>query len=358
VLALVVAGVALVLARGKPRGAPPNTSVAKVTTTTAKAVAPPPPVAAAVAGWRALPVPITAALVLPGPAGQFVVVGGQVGSGQSATGAFLVSTATGTLHLVANLVAGAGDTAGAVLRGRYYVFGGVSGGPGGTAGSLVQSFPVPGSAAFPVPGSATGAFPVSAIASGQLPAPRAGAGAVAVGPVAYLVGGYSGQAAAATVLKTADGSTFVPAARLAVPVRDAAVGALHGQVYIFGGARPVSSGHPPSGVTVTWEPVADIQHFDPATGEVTVVGHLPLPVSGAVAANLGGHLYVAGGETPLGLNSTIWGFEATRGAVVASGHLPVPVSGAGAAVVGSSAWLVGGARAGHPVGTVQVLHLR
>jgi hypothetical protein len=295
--------------------------------------------------WRSLPVPITAALVLPGPAGQLVVVGGEVASGQSATGAFLVNPATGALRLVANLAVGVHEAAGAVLGGRDYVFGGASGGLGGPISSVVQSFPAPTTTQ---PGAA-----VAAVASGHLPAPRAADVAVTVGTATYLVGGYSGPAAVAKVLRTSDGSTFTPVGNLAVPVRDAAVGALDGQIYVFGGAKPVASVH-----GVDWEPVADIQRFDPTSGEASIIGHLPLAVSGAVAANLGGHLYVAGGDTALGANATIWGFEATRGAVVVSGHLPVPVSGAGAADDSGGVWLIGGTRAGRPVGSVQVLRLR
>jgi hypothetical protein len=290
-------------------------------------------------------VPITAALVLPGPAGQLVVVGGEVASGQSATGAFLVNPATGALRLVANLAVGVHEAAGAVLGGRDYVFGGASGGLGGPISSVVQSFPAPTTTQ---PGAA-----VAAVASGHLPAPRAADVAVTVGTATYLVGGYSGPAAVAKVLRTSDGSTFTPVGNLAVPVRDAAVGALDGQIYVFGGAKPVASVH-----GVDWEPVADIQRFDPTSGEASIIGHLPLAVSGAVAANLGGHLYVAGGDTALGANATIWGFEATRGAVVVSGHLPVPVSGAGAADDSGGVWLIGGTRAGRPVGSVQVLRLR
>ncbi len=274
--------------------------------------------------------------MLPGPPGELLVTGGEVASGSSGNGAYLVSSATGKLALYANLVAGVRDTAGAVLAGEVYLFGGAAQAPTST----VQSFTAPIGQASQT---------VSASATGSLPATRAGDTAVLVGTTAYIVGGYDGPSADGQVLGTTDGATFAVVARLPVPVRDAAVSATGGQIYVFGGAAPGPAG---------WGPVSDIQHVNPVTGKAAVVGHLPVPLEGAVAFNLSGRLYVAGGHGPAGWNPTVYGFQPATGKVVAAGHLPHAVSGAGATVVSGVAWLVGGDSAkGAPTGWVQTVRL-
>lgn len=293
-------------------------------------------VAAAATPWQ-LPVPVTEALVVPGPAGELLVAGGLTASGTSGNGVFLLSTATGKLTLYANLVAGVHDVAGAVLAGEVYLFGGAQAAPTAT----VQSFSAPLGAAS----SQT----VSASATASLPATRAGDGAVLVEATAYVVGGYDGHAADGQVLATTDGTSFAVVAKLPVAVRDAAVSATGGQIYVFGGAALGPGG---------WGPVADIQHVDPVTGKASVVGRLPVPLEGAVAFNLSGRLYVAGGHGPAGWNGDIYGFQPATGKVVVAGHLLHPVSGPGAAVEGGVAWLVGGDSAsGAPSGWVQTVRL-
>jgi hypothetical protein len=324
-----------------------KTAAPTVPTTTArkavKPVSPPAAVAVSVEPWQ-LPVPITEALVLPGPPGKLLVAGGLIASGSSGNGAFLVSTSDGKLSLYANLLAGLHDTAGTDLAGNEYVFGGLAGGPSATVES------------FAAPGTGTAAGTVNATATGTLPAARAGGSAVTIGATAYIVGGYDGPSADGQVLATSDGTSFAVVAKLPVPVRDAAVTAVGGQIYVFGGSAPPSELAAPAGGH--WGPVADIQHVNPVTGKATVVGHLPTPLEGAVAVNLAGRVYVAGGHGPLGWSGTVYGFEPATGRVVVAGHLPHPVSGAGATVEGGVAWLVGGdSPSGAPVGWVQAFRL-
>lgn len=296
-------------------------------------------VAASVEPWQ-LPTPIQGALVMPGPSGELLVTGGEVASGSAGNGAFLVSTSTGKLNLYANLVSGVYDTAGANLAGNEYVFGGLSGSPSATI-STVESFAAPGT------GSAPGS--VNATTSGALPAARAGEAAVTVGAAVYIVGGYDGPAPDQQVLATSDGTSYAVVAKLPVPVRDAAVTATGGQIYVFGG-EALAGGR--------WTPVADIQHVDPVTGKSAVVGHLPAPLEGGVAVNLAGRVYVAAGHGPAGFNSTIYGFAPATGELYAAGHLPHAVSDPGYTVKGGTAWLVGGnSAAGQPVGWIQTFHL-
>ena len=337
--------------------------------------------------------PIGQALVLPGTNGQLLVVGGEPVSGPPAKGAFLVGTSGNGLRLAATLASGVKDASGLALRGQDVVFGGA--GPSPT--SAVQTFTVPSSgAAHGTAGTgATTATAVAAAATGSMPGPRAGSGAVKVGATAYVVGGYDGAAPDAQILATNDASTFRVAGTLPLPVRNPAVAAVGGQIYVFGGEALVQAGPAaPSGASKasgkqarhqtvptvgraangrsrasstssttaavhtspSWGPVADIQRFDPASGKATVVGHLPTAVEGAVAVTLDGHIYVAGGRGPAGTNAKIWGFEQQVGRVVVAGTLPTPVAGAGATVMGSEAWLVGGRAAdGKLIGSLQTI---
>jgi len=336
---------------------------------------PPPSVHSALAPWRPLPIPISEALLLPGPDNKLLIVGGEVPDGTSGSGVFLMTTSTGALEQVANLEAGVHDASGATLGDEDYIFGGKA----VLVTSTVQSFPAPsapsaGSPTTKAPSStATTTSVVAATATGALPEPRAGSAAVSIGTTVYIVGGYHGDSAQASVLATSDGGTFTTVARLPVAVRNAAVATAGGYIYVFGGEAwraPVTAkvAHPttttlnftsaPKTVTshlaLTWAPVADIQRVDPATGQATVVGRLPASLQGAVAVTINGNIYVAGGMGRAGVNGLIWGFEPADSGLTVAGHLKVPVAGAAAATVGSTAWLVGGESVGgHLVGSVQ-----
>ena len=106
-----------------------------------------------------------------------------------------------------------------------------------------------------------------------------------------------------------------------------------------------------------------VQVVDPTTGSASVVGELPLPIEAALAVNLGGTVYVAGGDTTGGPSSlepvaSIYAFDAADGRLLRAGSLPVPVSNAAVAVLGTRAWVVGGELAGGtPTAAVQVLSL-
>jgi hypothetical protein len=102
----------------------------------------------------------------------------------------------------------------------------------------------------------------------------------------------------------------------------------------------------------------------------------------AAAVNLGGNVYLAGGERPsaagltpgvgttqlhgwasatmaqtAGLSAVgdIWSFTPSTAAMVLAGRLQVPTSHAGVAVDGNTAWLVGGEEGSTVLGTVQMI---
>ena len=318
-----------------------------------------PAIEAGLLPWR-LPTPLSREVVLTA-GGRLLVVGGLHGS-VSEPGIFSVDSMSGSVRSVGSLPAGVHDAAGALVGGQGVVFGG--GSPATVPG--VESFTPP-----PPPGH-LGSYPSArATTSAQLPQPRSDATAATIGSRAYIVGGYTGSQPDATVLSTADGRTFRSVASLPVPVRYPAVAALGGKLFVFGG-QAVSG--PQSG-----QPVDDIQAVDPGTGSASVVGHLPEPLQGAAAAVLGGHIYLAGGDTSTpqtarpgvgttqlspavsphqpGLTtvSTIWSFDPVRKRMLVAGRLQVPVSHAGVSVLGSRAWIVGGETGGTQLSAVQMM---
>src|ERR1019366_9475293 len=121
-----------------------------------------------------------------------------------------------------------------------------------------------------------------ATVTGRLPGPRSDLSAVTAGGTAYILGGYDGAAYDASVLATTDGRRFRTVARLPEPVRYPAVAVLAGQIWVFGGQTP-------AGITSV------IQRVSPGSGQATVAGHLPRPMSGGAAFTRGGDSKPGGG---------------------------------------------------------------
>jgi outer membrane protein assembly factor BamB len=301
--------------------------------------------------WQ-LPAAISREVVLPAAGGQLTLLGGLTAGGTSADEIFSLDPADGSIQTLGSLPAGVHDAAGAVVRGRDVVFGG--GSP--TTVATIDAFQPGG------PGTGT----AGALVAGQLPAPRSDAVAVSVGKTSYVVGGYDGTHPDGAVLATTDGTTFTTVARLRVPVRYPAVAALGGDLYVFGGEPVGGSGGP----------VNLIQLVVPSRHAVSVVGHLPEPLVGAVAMVVGGAIYVAGGSSPgaqttvAGVGSalpppppgtggttvsTIWAFDPKADRLLPAGRLQQAVAYGGATVVGSTAWIVGGEANGSPLPVVQML---
>jgi len=360
------------------------------------------PIPAAESGllpWR-LAAPISRAVVLPGTGSQLVVLGGLTTGDTSSSGVYTLDTSDGHLTEVGHLSGPLHDAAASIVGGQDDVFGG----GGATTVATVQSFPAPGSGS----GTVTPPGPTATVV-GSLPQTRSDATAVTIGATSYVVGGFDGTNADPDVLATTDGHSFRSVASLPVPVRYPAVAALGGRIYVFGG-QAITGTH-------AGQPVDDIQVIDPGRHTAALNGHLPEPLSGAMAVNVGGFVYVAGGEstapqpstpgvgtTQIGAPSTsnpgagksgaitdafvsggntpaptsasgrspavltatgssattstvssIWAFNPTSAQLAPAGRLQVPVSHAGVSVIGSTAWLVGGESNGTQVTTVQML---
>jgi hypothetical protein len=324
--------------------------------------------AAAEAGlmpWH-LTVPISREAAVAGPGNRLIIMGGLTAGGASASGIYAVRTATGAARYLGALSAPRHDAAAAVIGGHTLIFGGGS----QVSIATVQSFVLPGQGAH--------APATTATTVGSLPMPRSDVAGVTIGRTAYLAGGYDGSRPDAAVLATTNGRNFTTVARLPVPVRYPAVAALAGQVFVFGG-QAVTGPH-------AGAPVDVIQAINPARHSAAVIGHLPEPLTGAVAVTVGGELFVAGGQSPaahppvpgLGMTqlsrgetsrgagteasssatttvSTIWAFDPATKRLLPAGHLQVPVSHAAVAVTGATAWIIGGESGGALVAAVQML---
>jgi hypothetical protein len=244
--------------------------------------------------------------------GNLLITGGLTRQSITTSAITQLNPVTGRATRAGRLARPSHDAAGAVLGGRPYLFG------GGVHTSLaaVQSLRRRGTTV-----------------AGQLPGPRSDLSAVTLGGTAYLVGGYDGARYDAAVLATANGTAFRQVARLPVPVRYPAVAGVGKDIWVFGGQTP-------AGLTPT------IQRVDLATGRAAVAGRLPAPVSAATAITLGGRIFIAGGQVA-GHGGTVasravLAFDPASRSVTAAGTLPVPVSNAAAAVIGGTAWVVGG----------------
>ncbi|MHB8682222.1 MAG: Kelch repeat-containing protein, partial [Acidimicrobiales bacterium] len=396
-LAVLVLILIVVWATGSSKPGTPTTTLAPSSANTTRAGAAP-AVESGLLPWR-LAAPISRTVDLPGSGSQVVILGGLTSGSRSASGIYALDTSNGNLTEIGTLPAALHDAAGALLGGRYLLFGG---GAPATVNTVSAFTP-----------AATGKAAATDI--GTLPQPRSDAAAVTIGNRAYVVGGYDGTNADPQVLVTGDGSTFSTVASLPVPVRYPALAVSGGKIYVFGGQAVDAAGNP----------VSAIQLVDPAAHSAKVVGHLPIPLAGAAVVSIGGHIYVVGGESstpqtqPTGVGatqlgstggantgagatgaipdsyavptsaagapavltgderraagttttstlpaassptvypvSTIWSFDPATGKLAVAGRLQVPVSHASATVVGSTAWLVGGETGGTQQSTVQMV---
>ncbi len=286
----------------------------------------PPAIEAGLMPWS-LNQPLSREVVLPSSNGRSLVVAGGLSSSGSQSGVYLVNPLTGSASQIGQLSTPTHDAAGVVLGNKGYIFGGGSSVPVNSAERLATL--------------GAGSGPASALQ--PLPQARSDDSAAVIGSTAYIVGGYSGSSADSAVLATSNGQSYRTVAHLSVPVRYAAVAALGRRLFVFGG--DATSG-PRTGA-----PVTDIQEVNPRSGTSRVIGRLPRPLAGSAAADLGGTIYLAGGETvpssaspattPSEL-STIWAFVPSSARLLVAGHLFVGLSHAGVAVIGKRAWLVGG----------------
>ena len=246
------------------------------------------------------------------------IYGGFASTGLTTGEILAFDPATGRLSAVGKLAVPVHDAAGVVLDGAVMVFGGGSGAP--TA--VVQRVDSQGIARV----------------IGNLPTPRADLSAVAIGDSAYVLGGGASGLLPAETLATVDGIQFRVVGTLRTAVRYASVAEAEGRIYLIGGAGAAGE-------------TADIQRFDPATGDVELIGQMPNPISHASTMVLDGRIFVVGGRSGGIAQDAIWQVDAVTGASRVVGHLPQPASDLMLAIVGGVGYAIGG-EIDSPIGTI------
>ena len=114
----------------------------------------------------------------------------------------------------------------------------------------------------------------------------------------YVIGGW-GDGKARGVNYEYDPATDVWTKKSPMPhpAHHAALAAVNGKIYAFGGfVAPANTAVP---VGAAWEPIADAWEFNPATDAWKPLAPLPGKRGSAVAAEVGGKIYVIGGATTM-----------------------------------------------------------
>jgi N-acetylneuraminic acid mutarotase len=194
-----------------------------------------------------------------------MVLGGYTGSSSLDT---IVAGPPQRLRIVGRLPQPTHDAAAAVLGGSIYLFGG---GESVSVRSVVRVDPRTGS-------------PTAAPPLGE---PLSDLGAVAIGGRAYLVGGYTGSQFATAILRYQPTTTI---ARLPTGTRYAGVAAIGHTVYVAGGLTTAGATRAVYAVSLA--------------GSVRRVASLPRPEDHAALAALDGRLYLFGGRRVLAIDPT------------------------------------------------------
>jgi hypothetical protein len=258
-----------------------------------------------------------------------VVLGGLATGDTSTSRVVAVDPARGESRITGQMALAVHDSAGAVIGGRFFVFGGGS----TSTVSLVQALT---------------AGVTNQVA--RLPEARSDLSAATLDGTTYIIGGFNGSVMTPDVLATTDGLTFRLVADLAVPVRYAAVAGLGNTLWVVGGVTSTNEGGPATETDV-------VQKVDLLSKRVTVTSRLAQPLGHATALILDGQIFVVGGRSGIGPSAAIWRLDPASGALAPAGELPGPVSDAGAVSVGGAGYLVGGEVTGpaEPLDTIVVL---
>jgi N-acetylneuraminic acid mutarotase len=240
---------------------------------------------------------------------SILVIGGLDSSDVSTSEVLELRTVTSRFTHLSPLSEPRHDTAAAALGGKLLVFGG---------GSLTELDSVESLSAG------------SSEVIGRLPTTRSDLSAVTVAGRVYVLGGYDGQAPLGPVLQTIDGRRFTVVGELPVPFRYAAVAAIGGTIYTFGGE--LASGLDSDA----------IQAIDTGSGRARVIAHLHRSLSHASAVALHGRIYVLGGSSRESPTDEILSFNPSTKRLRSAGHLPFAVTHAAATGIDGVGYLIGG----------------
>jgi N-acetylneuraminic acid mutarotase len=285
--------------------------------------------AAGAVSVRRLPAPVYRTVAVAA-GGWIYVLGGHDAAGGTISDVYAFDPTTGVSRRAGSLALPTHGAAAADLGGRILVFGGAS----SSVHDAVQQF-------FP----ATGRSRVI----GHMSTVRADVTATVVGHRVILAGGFNGVGPQREVWATQDGRAFHAVAHLPQAVRYPAVAALGSAVYVFGGL--IAGGE----YTGTFSNA--IQRVYLPTGTARIVGRLPTPLAHAMAAVIGGHIYVLGGSAPGGSSDVVRRFDPATGRIARAGRLAHVLTDAAVATIGHTAYLLGGISNG-PLDTITAVQLR
>ena len=248
-------------------------------------------------------------------------LGGLSQASQSTDTVFRID-ARGRASTAATLPAPVHDAAAAGLSGRLLLFGG---------GQLEGSH------------SMVAVLPAPSRELGALPQPLSDLAAVAIGGVAYVVGGWNGTEPNRAIYAVQPSGSVSVAAHLPSGVRYPAAGALDGHLILAGGETGAGS------------PTSRAWSYDPATHSLTRLPDLPAPTDHTAGTALNGRFYVLGGLRSGAFTNAILSWAPGESRWRAAGHLPAALSDLGAAPLDRGIAVVGGRGSAGPVTTVTLM---
>src|SRR6187397_577188 len=112
----------------------------------------------------------------------------------------------------------------------------------------------------------------------------------------YVIGGWNdGKAAGVTYEYDPATDKWTKKQPMPRPAHHAALAAANGKIYVMGGFVPPKDAAVPIGVA--WEPIDNAWEYDPAADSWKSLAPLPGKRGSAIAAEVGGKIYVIGGAT-------------------------------------------------------------
>ena len=121
---------------------------------------------------------------------------------------------------------------------------------------------------------------------------------VTVNSKLYVMGGWdNGKARGANYEYDPATDRWTKKSPMPRPAHHAALAAVNGKIYAFGGF--VAPANTPIPLGAAWEPIADAYEFNPATDSWKPIAPLPGKRGSAIAAEVGGKIYVIGGATTM-----------------------------------------------------------
>lgn len=296
-------------ARPAPRTPASGTPPASTTTAPSPAVTSPTSVRAVLVSWR-LPTAVSRSVALDTGGGTVLLAGGLTAGDHSSGQVLSVDALHGRVRVAGRLAEPVHDSAGGVLGGRPFLFGG----GGATELATVQQG---GARRWRVAGRLPGGT-------------RSDLSAISLGDALLLLGGYDGAREPASILRTADGTHFTQVGQLPSGVRYAGVARLGNDVWVLGGE-------------VDGHELTEVCRVDTTTGRVRTVGRLPGPLGHEAVVAVGRRLLVLGGRTAVhSTTAAMWWFDTRTRRWTRAGRLPEPVADAPVVVRGDRAWLLGG----------------